>query len=411
MSSHVLSGAVARGGTFDADLARERVHRLLRCAVEDEGVAGTVALVRWRGQPVVQEVQGWAQVSPHRRKMRLDTVFDLASLTKPLATTAVALALVDQGQVALDEEVTRYLPELKTARGAGVTFRRLLTHTSGLSGWRPLYASAQTPEGILEVINDLGMAYPPGSRFEYSDVGFIALGIALERIAERPLDHLARELVFDKCGLTSTGYSLQLEADRFAATEDGNEFERRMAEWAGVHFDGWRRGCYPGQVNDGNAHYGLAGVSGNAGLFSTAGEVGILAQMWLNRGALDGERVLSAASVQLATTDQAPAGGAARGLGWALASRTGPTLQELSRADAGFFPPSETPWKPRPSGELLAERAFGHTGFTGTSVWCDPDTDLVGVLLTNATHPSVDLAGGLDRLRARFYNVLTASFT
>lgn len=410
MSWEVSAVDAGVGASFDVELATERVRGLLSRTIEDDGVPGAVALVRWRGHTAVQEVQGWAEVSPNRREMLLDTVFDLASLTKPFATTAVALALVERGQMALDEEVTGVLPELKTARGAGVTFRRLLTHTSGLSAWRPLYASARSPEEILDVINDLGIAYPPGSRFEYSDVGFITLGIALERIAQQPLDDLARELIFERCGLTSTGYRPPPEPDRYAATERGNEFERRMAEWAGLSFEGWRHDCYPGEVNDGNAYYGLGGVSGHAGLFSTAEEVGILGQMWLDGGAFAGERVLSSASVQLATTNQAPAGGAARGLGWALASRSAPALQELSRADAGFFPPSGTPWKPRPSGELLSEGAFGHTGFTGTSVWCDPNTDLVGVLLTNATHPSVDLSIGLDRFRARFYNILAACF-
>lgn len=412
MGSEQLT-AVDRGdrpAVFNAHAATERVRHLLRYAVDAGDIPGAVALVRWRGEPALHEVHGSAQVIPLRREMRPDTVFDLASLTKPLAATAVALALVDRGQVSLDEEVTRYLPELKIARAAGVTFRRLLTHTSGLVGWHPLYTSARTSEDILEVINEHGMAYRPGARYEYSDIGFITLGIALERIAERPLNELARELIFDKCGLGSTGYLPQLEQERFAATEEGNEFERRMADWAGMPFDGWRRGCYPGQVNDGNAHYGLGGVSGNAGLFATAEDVGILGQMWVDGGVFDGERVLSEAGVRLATTNQAPAGGAERGLGWALASSTAPSWEELTRADAGFFPPSGSPWTPRPSGELLSDRAFGHTGFTGTSVWCDRENDLVGVLLTNATHPAVDSAGGMDRLRARFYNIVAASF-
>ncbi len=409
-TTHAAVQRETRPAAFDADVATERVRQLLRSAVEADVVPGAVALVRWRGRPVLHEVHGWAQVTPQRRQMRLDTVFDLASLTKPLAAASVTLALLDRGHLALDEEVTQYLPELKIGRGAGVTFRRLLSHTSGLCGWRPLYASARATEGILEVINDLGMAYAPGARYEYSDIGFITLGIALERIARRPLNELARELIFDRCGLLSTGYLPELEVERFAATEDGNQFERRMADWAGLPFAGWRRGCYPGQVNDGNAHYGLGGVSGHAGLFGTAEDIGILGQMWLNGGIYAGERVLSDASVRLARRNQAPAGGAARGLGWALGSSSGPERAELTRADAGLFPPAGSPWKPRPSGELLSDRAFGHTGFTGTSVYCDPDIDLVAVLLTNATHPSVDLAAGVDGLRARFHNIVAASF-
>jgi CubicO group peptidase (beta-lactamase class C family) len=393
---------------FDGERTTQRVAQLLEGAVNDGVVPGAVALVRWRGETVLHEAYGSAQVWPQRRPMRHDTVFDLASLTKPLAATAVALALVDRGRLSLDEEVTRYLPELRKARAVGVTFRRLLTHSSGLSGWRPLYVWARSREEVLAAIDYLGMSYAPGSRFEYSDIGFITLGIALERIADQRLDELARTLVFEACGLRVTGYLPTLEPERFAATECGNAFERAMAEWAGLEFDGWREDCDPGQVNDGNTHYALDGVSGHAGLFADAADVGALGQLWLDGGVANGHSVLSAASVRLATTNQTPRDGAARGLGWALASTSPPTYEELTRADTGFFPPPASPWSPRSSGELVSPRAFGHTGFTGTSLWIDPAASLVAVLLTNATHPTVELAKGMDGLRAHFCNVVAA---
>ncbi len=394
---------------MNADTVGARAGHLLQAAVDDGQIPGAVALVRWRGEIVLHEAYGSAQRWPQYRPMRRDTVFDLASLTKPLAAAAVTLALVDRGRLALDEEVTGYLPELKAARGTGVTFRRLLTHSSGLAGWRPLYVWARTREAILAVIDDLGMTYSPGLRFEYSDLGFITLGIALERIADRRLDDLVRELIVEPCGLRATGYLPSFEADRFATTERGNTFERRMAEWAGLDFDGWRQDFYPGQVNDGNTHYALQGVSGHAGLFADAADAGTLGQMWLDGGACEGRQVLSDAAVRLATTNQTPPDGAARGLGWALQSSNPPSYEELTRADAGFFPPTGSPWGPRSSGELLSPLAFGHTGFTGTSLWIDPAAHLVAVLLTNATHPDVDLTKGMDRLRARFCNVVAAA--
>lgn len=404
-SNSVLSTATV----FDADAARERVHELLHTAVDAAQLAGAVALVRWHGDTVLHDAFGFAQRLPEERVMRRDTVFDLASLTKPLASAATALALVDRGRVSLDEEVTRYLPELRSARGAGVTFRRLLTHTSGLSGWRPLYTWGRTREAILKTIDDLGMSYRPGARFEYSDLGFIALGIALERVTDRRLDELVRNLVLEPCGLTEAGYLPRLPVDRFATTERGNVFERRMADWAGLPFDGWRQDYHPGQVNDGNAHYALQGVSGNAGLFASAADTAALGQMWLDGGMCGTEQVLSGAVVRLATTNQTPPDGAARGLGWAIGSTSPPSHNELSRADAGFFPPTDSPWGPRSSGELLSPLAFGHTGFTGTAMWVDPGSQLVAVLLTNATHPQVDLAKGVDRLRARFTNIIAAA--
>ncbi|MDP8958884.1 MAG: serine hydrolase, partial [Actinomycetota bacterium] len=319
------------------DAIQERVRGVLQSAVEEGDVPGAVALVRRGGRKVLHEAYGWAQLWPEPRPMQGDAVFDLASLTKPLAAAAVSLALVDRGALSLDEELTRHLPELRTARGAGVTARRVLSHTSGLPGWRPLYTWATGREGMLRAIDDLGMAYQPGSRFEYSDLGFIALGIALERIGGQRLDALAEELVFRPCGLHSTTYLPQFDGHRFAVTERGNEFERSMAEWAGLSFGGWRETTHPGQVNDGNAHYGLEGVSGHAGLFSDAEGVGVLGQMWLDRGDCNGRGVLSEAGVELSTTRQTPLGEAARGLGWSLASRTAPGREELTRADAGLF--------------------------------------------------------------------------
>jgi CubicO group peptidase (beta-lactamase class C family) len=411
MNDNVRDGASVASSLagFDSGEAVERIGGLLRTAVDEGQIPGAVALIRWRGETVLHEAYGSAQRWPEHRPMRRDTIFDLASLTKPLVTAAVTLALVDRGLVALDEEVTRYLPELRTARGTGVTIRRLLTHSSGLSGWRPLYVWARTREAVLDAIDDLGMSYPPGSRFEYSDLGFIALGIALERIVDRRLDDLARELVLQPCGVHAAGYLPAYDAERFAATERGNAFERRMADWAGLAFDDWRQDCYPGQVNDGNAHYALQGVSGNAGLFADAADVATLGQMWLDGGVCAGEQVLSGAAVRLAATNQHPPDEVARGLGWTLMSANPPTRRELTRADAGFFPPAGSPWRPRSSGELLSPSAFGHTGFTGTALWIDPDARLVAVLLTNATHPAVDLSKGMDRLRARFSNIVAAA--
>jgi CubicO group peptidase (beta-lactamase class C family) len=386
----------------------ERVSRVVRSAVETGIVPGAVALVRHGGEVVLHEAFGWATTAPDPGPMRPDTLFDLASLTKPLVGASVTLALVDRGVVSLDEEISGFLPELERLKGEGVTFRRVLSHTSGLTGWRPLYVSARGKREILRAIDRLGLASSPGSRVEYSDIGYMALGLALERAGGRPLDELAAELVFDPLPLQRTGYRPSAPRDAFAVTERGNAFERRMAEWAGLHFAGWRTEFHPGEVNDGNAHYGLGGVSAHAGVFSDAHDLGVLGEMWRASGIWQDHRVLSRAVVAQATLEQAP-GGARRGLGWDLMKPHGPTLEELTRADAGFFPPTESPWSPRASGELLSLGAFGHTGFTGTSIWIDPDRELVAVLLTNATHPRVDLDKPVNTLRARFHNAVAAA--
>jgi CubicO group peptidase (beta-lactamase class C family) len=389
--------------------AMQRVSAVVQSAVDASTIPGAVALVRHRGEVVFHKAFGLADTRPEPRAMTPSTLFDLASLTKPLVGANVALALVDRGAVSLDEEITTVLPELRSFRGEGVTLRRLLAHTAGLPGWRPLYIGAAGTENILGAINDLGLVSSPGSRFEYSDLGYITLGTALERIGGSSLPELATKLIFDQCGLKRTGFLPSAPHGAYAVTEEGNAFERRMAEWAGLVFDGWRTTFHPGEVNDGNAHYGLKGISGHAGLFSDADEVGILGEMWLRKGSWQGTRVLSEAVVEVATSNQMPSSDALRGLGWDLAKGHGPTVEELTRADAGFFPPTESSWSPRASGELLTSSGFGHTGFTGTSIWIDPGRELVAVLLTNATHPHVDLNKPVNALRARFNNAVVAS--
>jgi CubicO group peptidase (beta-lactamase class C family) len=320
----------------------------------------------------------------------------------------VALALVDRGLISLDEEITRFLPELVQVRRQGVTWRRLLSHTAGLPGWRPLYVWGRDPKEILGVIDRLGLATDPGSRFEYSDLGFITLGLALERATDRPLQELAADMVFGPLEMSRSGYLPPAGDGAYAVTEQGNAFEKRMADWAGMEFTSWRTDFHPGQVNDGNAHYALAGVSAHAGAFSDASDLGRFGGMWLDAVAGRSSPVLSRAIAGVATSEQAPHG-ARRGLGWDLMKPGGPHLTELTRADAGFFPPTETPWVPRPSGELLSPSAFGHTGFTGTSIWIDPPRELVAILLTNATHPQVDLSKPVNALRARFHNAVVAA--
>ena len=272
-----------------------------------------------------------------------------------------------------------------------------------------MYTGADGADAVVRAIGALGLAAPPGSRFEYSDLGYILLGVVLERAAGSTLAELADELLFQPCGLTRTGYLPDGPPDDFAVTEEGNTFERRMAEWAGLDFERWRTTFHPGEVNDGNAHYALGGVSAHAGLFSTAAEVATIGEMWRLRGNHEGRQVLSPAVVDLAVSDQAPSGPARRGLGWDLARRGGPMLDEIRRADAGYFPPVASPFTPRSSGELLSASAFGHTGFTGTSMWVDPALEVVAVLLTNSTHPRVDLDKPVNALRARFANAVAAS--
>jgi CubicO group peptidase (beta-lactamase class C family) len=331
-------------------------------AVLDEGIAGgvfpgAVALIA-RGDRVGWRVaRGAAQLTPTSRPVTPDTLYDLASVTKVTAALPVAMSLWEERRLDLDGPVRAAVPAFHGDGRDGVTLRHLLAHTSGLPAWKALYLEGATPAAMLAAICRTPLAAAPGTVVEYSDLGILLLGAALERIAGQRIDALVRERIVAPLGLADTMYTPPESLwGRCAATEDGNVYERDKVGAAGVGFP-WREHVLCGEVHDGNAHYGLQGIAPHAGLFSTAWEVGTIALQWLRPGTLTTD-----AAVREATADQRRgAQGYPRGLGWVL------------HHEGTFF-------------EALGPRSFGHTGFTGTSVAVDPDDDLIVVLLTNRVH-------------------------
>lgn len=334
-----------------------RLERLL-----DEGIAGgvfpgAVALIARGPLAGWHAARGDAQVIPDRCPTSLETLYDLASLTKVTAALPVALALYRQGRFALDDPVSAVIPEFSGDARGRVTFRHLLAHTSGLPAWKALYLRAASPEAMLAAVCATPLSAAPGARVEYSDLGILLLGAALEHLAGRRIDALVEDVVIRPLELRHTLYTppASLRA-RCAATEVGNAYERDKVGADGAGFP-WREHVLRGDVHDGNAYYGLQGIAPHAGLFSTAWEVATVAAQWLRPGALVTEGIVGEA-----TSDQrCGAEGYPRGLGWVL------------HHEGTFF-------------EALSPRSFGHTGFTGTSVAVDPGADLVVVLLTNRVH-------------------------
>lgn len=358
--------------------------------VERGDAPGAVTQVLWRGESVLHEAFGWAETEPEQREMRLDTIFDLASLTKPLAATPVFLRLIERGDLQIGQAIADYLPELRGKPVGEATVFQLMTHTSGIADHVKLYLRARDRDAVVREIGRLDLTYRPGTRVEYSCLGFILLGIAAERLTGQPLDLLADDIVFWPLGLLDTGYRLDRPAERFAATERGSEYERSNLS-ADSDFTDWRTDYLPGAVHDGNAYYAMGGISANAGLFGTAREVALLGQMWLNGGELHEVRVLAPESVQLATINLTPTLNLARGLGWQMVT---PGITD-----------DDGPWS---SGTLFSPRTYGHTGFTGTSIWIDPDDEIVAVLLTNRIHPRVEDDGTrVIALRHRFHNAVS----
>ena len=324
-------------------------------------VPGAVAVVDEAGRELAAVARGDAVVVPERIAATVDTIFDLASLTKPLATTLLALMAVEAGTIRLDDPAAVYLDEFDREGVRGITLRHLLTHTSGLPKWVPLYVTPGDPARVVAAIAALPLVAPIGADVLYSDPNFIVLGIALERATGRTLDILFDVAVARPLGLASTGFRPEPSArGRIAASETGNAYERGMAGELAGDYSAWRTDVVWGEVHDGNAHF-LGGVAGHAGLFGTAREATRLAEQFLPGGALLHEP----ATLALVRTNFTPGGAEHRSIGWMLASS--PNCS---------------------AGPAMPPDAFGHTGFTGTSVWVDPHARRVVTLLTNRTHPT-----------------------
>lgn len=349
------------------------------------GYAGAVLLLQQGDTVLLHRAVGAAMREPLRVRMAPDTLFDLASLTKVVATLPSVLRLIDAGAVGLDQPAAEIVPELGVeGLKREITIRRLLSHCSGLPAWRPLYLRARGKAAYLAAIAAEGLVATPGDTVIYSDLGFILLGLIVERVVRRSLADYAGEL-FAALGMHDTRYRPAPELwARAAATERGNPTEREMAGPDAARFRHWRpEQVIRGQVHDGNAYYGLAGLSGHAGLFATAADLARYGRFWLGDGEWQGRRLISAALMAEATREQATG----RGLGWVVAPAPEP---------AEDF-----------AGSGLSRRAFGHTGFTGTSLWVDPARELVVVFLTNRVHP--ELRDDIRQIRPRLHTAIGAA--
>ncbi len=329
-----------------ATTVRDSMTAVLRRAIADGAFPGAYAAVGTvRG--IIAEV-GVGQLDANdRQRPTAETVWDLASLTKVIGTTTAVMQLQQLGKLALDSPVVRYLPEWK-ARGASViTVRQLLTHSGGLPAWRPIYKEATSASDALHKLLATEPDTLPGIRFLYSDIGFILLGQLVERVSGESLAQYDAAHVFGPLGMSDTRYLPPASwLSRIAPTEQ----------------DPWRQRHLRGEVHDENAAM-LGGVSGHAGLFSSGRDLVRFARMYLGSGTLDGKRVLDSTTVATFTHVQ---------------------NRNVSRRALGW----ETPTGGNSAGGLMSGAAFGHTGFTGTSLWMDPQQGIFVLLLTNRVNPT-----------------------
>jgi serine-type D-Ala-D-Ala carboxypeptidase len=336
--------AAARG--IEVTTLQARLDRALQQAVRDSAFPGAVAVVGSRAGILAQASVGVLDpADPVRPDAR--TIWDLASLTKVVGMTSAVMHLVQEGKIDLDAPVQRYLPEWTGPGKDRVTVRHLLSHSAGLPAWRPLYKEAASPAQALALVFATPLDTLPGVRMVYSDLGAILMAQAASRVAGASFDRYVSDRVFRPLGMTETGWrpARQL-VPRIAPTE----------------VDPWRQRHLRGEVHDENA-YALGGVSGHAGLFSTATDLAQLARLYLGYGRLDGVRVFDSATVARFTAHpDSPLSN--RALGW------------------------EKPTPSNSAGRRLSPAAFGHTGFTGTSLWIDPRQDVFILLLTNRVNPT-----------------------
>ena len=347
---------------------------------------GAVVVVGRKGRLVWQKVYGSRVVDPSREAMTTDTIFDVASLTKVVATATSIMILVQRGKVRLNDPVSRYIPELKSDGRERVTIEQLLTH---VSGYAPDFDLRERWTGHDEAIKRLitePLRNPPGTRFTYSDIGFIALGEVVARVSGMPLDQFAKKNIFEPLKMRDTGFrpdaSLQ---SRIAPTEKRRGQLSYLGDTAaniGAEGDVWLRG----QVHDPTS-YRMNGVAGHAGLFSTASDLAIYCQMILNYGEYGGVRILSPMSVNEMTRPRIiNSTGSTRGLGWDMN-----TSFSSNR------------------GDLFPLGSVGHTGFTGTSIWIDDLSEMFVVFLSNRVHP--DGKGDVGSLRGRVSSIVAGSVT
>jgi CubicO group peptidase (beta-lactamase class C family) len=370
------SGVPESVGMSSARLAR--LDTIITEAIDRRDLPGAVILVVRKGKTVWRKAFGHSQWIPELAPMNVSNIFDIASMTKPVATATSIMMLVEQGRFRLWDKVTDFVPEFvaftdeEGKLGEDARLWHLLTHTSGLPPYtdaedlKDKYGYPITLESMTDHIAHLEKLNAPGEAFHYTCLGFITLSYILKKVTGKTIDQFAKENIFEPLRMDHTFYT---PAEKFLPR------------------------CVPTQVYDGKPLKGvvhdplarlLGGVSGNAGLFSTADDLAIFAKMMLNHGSYNGKRILGPLAVDRMTEIYRIADFAGRGLGWDLESSYSTN-----------------------QGDLFGPNAFGHTGYTGTSLIIDPETETIVIFLTNSVHP--DDKGNIVSMRSRVANVVAGS--
>ncbi|MFS0674140.1 serine hydrolase domain-containing protein [Ornithinibacillus sp. 179-J 7C1 HS] len=347
---------------------REKVLEFLQKEIVVEHIPGAVIHVSHKGNVILQEAVGNRVVYPEKAPMKLDTVFDLASLTKVVATLPVVLKLMDDGEVRLDDRVAFFLPDFANEGKDHITLRHLLTHTSGLPAHIEYFKGKLNTEQVLDRIYNQPLVYKTGEKVVYSDLGLITLYKVIEQVTGEPFEQYVKREFFTPLEMYDTGFNPTFGSERYAVTEYN---ENLQAYKTGI-------------VHDDNTEF-MGGISGHAGLFAPVKDLANFAKMIENNGSYNGKQLISESALHLSRKNYTPFDSEYRGLGWILKS---PSYSSC--------------------GDYFSNKAYGHTGFTGTSIWFDPEVDLQVILLTNRVHFGRKLP--ILRLRPRLHNIIRSHF-
>jgi CubicO group peptidase (beta-lactamase class C family) len=348
----------------EQDTRFARAFTILQDAISSRAFPAATTAVTYHGKLVALKALGQFAYDPDSPAVIPASIFDIASVSKVVATTSMAMLLYQRGLLDLDTPVTAVVPEFITddSRRREVTLRMLLAHSSGLPAYERLFLRCKTREELLIAAFATPLASDPGAKAEYSDIGFIILATALERIADESLDRFAQREVFGPLGMSETAFNPSASwRDSIVPTADDQSFRHRIIQ---------------GEVQDENASI-LGGVAGHAGVFSTVEDLATFANVMLTGGA----PILRPETIEVFTRRESVPENTSRALGW------------------------DTPSAPSQSGRYLSNRAFGHLGYTGTSLWIDPGRQLSIVLLTNRIWPDCSNQS-IRQVRPQFHDAV-----
>jgi CubicO group peptidase (beta-lactamase class C family) len=363
--------------TGQGERLRERLDAFLDREIEIGSFPGAVYAIGTPQSIVAENALGYSVVLPAKMKTSVETIYDVASVSKPVITATLALIAAQEKVIDLSQPVSKLVPELGEDKRE-LTFVDLLTHRAGFQAWYPVYTQGVGEQSYLDALVRRPLRYRAGTREIYSCLGYLLLYLALQRGFGEPLAEVSRKRIFEPLGLKHSMFNPAPDMKYvIAATEWGNANERQMVAERNIPFRDFRNYMIWGEVNDGNAFY-MGGFGGNAGLFATARDVYRISASYLEGG---GE-LLSKETLEIALRNYTLGLEENRAIGWQLQA------QRTSHPSAP-----------------LSETSFGHTGFTGTSVWLDPERGLVIVLLTNRLHPSLKPLN-MQNVRRRFHQIV-----